>query len=274
MANDNKTEYQKFTTPRVTFVYPKLSEPDYGNEKFPKPDGEYSTKAMMSLADAETFCDTKFGGKPSLNELFEAAERNAIKAFGDLDKGTRAKFEKKGVTGPAMNALFETIYDKETEEDTGNVAFKMAKKDSGEVKKGPRAGKLWSSRPDLFDARGNKIKGTPIMQNGRPVKDKAGNPTFKFPNIWGGTTGKISFAVGDGYFIPGTAAGGLKLMLEGVQLIELVSNGSRTGASHGFGAEEGGFEYDESEQEEADDEAGDQTSDKGPAGTPAGEDDF
>jgi len=273
MAKDTKkTEYQKFTTPRVKFVFPKLSEPDYGNEKFPKPDGEYSTKALMTLEEAETFCDTKFGGKPSLNDLFEAAERNAINAFAELDKGTRAKFEKKGVTGPAMNALFETVYDKETEEDTGNVTFKMAKKASGEVKKGPRAGKLWSSRPDLFDAKGQKITGTKVMQNGRQVKDKAGNFVFKFPNIWGGTEGKIAFAVGEGYFIPGTAAGGLKLMLEGVQLIDLVSNGSRTGASHGFGEEEGGFEYDESDNEDETDES-EGSGDKGST-PPAGEDDF
>ncbi|MER8422500.1 hypothetical protein [Mesorhizobium sp. M1403] len=271
MAKEARTEYQKFTTPRVVFVYPKLSEPDYGNEKFPKPDGEYSTKVMMSLADAETFCDTKFGGKPSLNELFEAATRNAEKAFAELDKGTREKFKKKGVTGPAMNALFETVFDKETEEDTGNVAFKMAKKASGEVKNGPRAGKLWSSRPDLYDAKGQKIKGTKVMQNGHQVKDKAGNPVFKFPNIWGGTEGKISFAVGDGYFIPGTAAGGLKLMLEGVQLIDLVSNGSRSGASHGFGEEEGGFEYDESENEETSDDSDGGTE---TGGSSAGESDF
>lgn len=31
----------EFTAPGGTFKFPKLSEPDYGNEKFPKSDGEY-----------------------------------------------------------------------------------------------------------------------------------------------------------------------------------------------------------------------------------------
>jgi hypothetical protein len=93
----------------------------------------------------------------------------------------------------------------------------------------------------------------------------------KLPNIWGGSEGKVSFAVSS-YFIPGTAAAGLKLMLNGVQIIDLVSNGSRSADSHGFGEEEG-YGYDPSEFSE--EEAGDDKSEAGSeGGKSAGEDDF
>lgn len=272
MANDTKKKsLPSFTTPRVIFVYPKLSEPDYGNKDFPKPDGEYSLKGKLSASDLQEFLARKNKDGVTLNDLYEEARRDAEKAFSELAVKTRKEFEKKNITGPVMNSLFETLYDKETEEETGEVCLKFTKKASGIVKKGPREGKPWSSRPTLYDAKGQIIKGTPILQNGRRVKDKAGNDTFKFPNIWGGSEGKVSFSVSP-YFIPGTAAAGLKFMLDAAQIIELVSNGSRSADSHGFGEEEG-YGYDPSEYQE--EEAGEDKSDTGSSEGPAkGEEDF
>lgn len=120
-------------------------------------------------------------------------------------------------------------------------------KASGEFKKGPKAGQKWHRKPDLFDAKGRKIGGG--------------------VNIWGGSEGKVSF-VGSPYFIPGTAAAGLRLMLGGVQVIELVSNGSRAADSYGFGEEEG-FGYDPDEYREettAEDTSGEGAGDAGAAG--------
>jgi hypothetical protein len=260
MASDKKKSAPSFTTPRVVFVYPKVTEPDYGNKDFPKPDGEYSVKGKMSLAALEEFASRKNKDGITLNDLYEEARRNAEKAFSELAVKTRKEFEKKGVTGPVMNSLFETLYDKDTEEETGEVCLKFTKKASGVFKKGPREGKKWASSPDIYDARGKKMVG-------------------KLPNIWGGSEGKISFSVGTdkdgniGYFIPGTAAAGIKLQLNGVQVIELVSNGSRSADSHGFGEEEG-YGYDPSEF--ADEETGEDKSDAGSTegGKSAGEEDF
>jgi hypothetical protein len=253
MANDTKKkQLPSFTTPRVVFVYPKLTEPDYGNKDFPKPDGEYSLKGKMSASDLDAFVNRKNKDGVTLNDLYEEARRDAEKAFAELSVKTRKEFEKKNITGPVMNSLFETLYDKETEEETGEVCLKFTKKASGVVKKGPREGKKWTSAPDIYDARGKKMAG-------------------KLPNIWGGSEGKVSFAVSS-YFIPGTAAAGLKLMLNGVQIIDLVSNGSRSADSHGFGEEEG-YGYDPSEFSE--EEAGDDKSEAGSeGGKSAGEDDF
>ncbi|MER8385228.1 hypothetical protein NKH14_06850 [Mesorhizobium sp. M1380] len=253
MATEKKKQLPSFTSPRVVFVYPKLAEPDYGNKDFPKPDGEYSVKGKMSLATLEKFIATKNKDGVSLNALYEEARRDAEKAFAELSVKTRKEFEKKNITGPVMNSLFETLYDKETEEETGEVCLKFTKKASGVVKKGPREGKKWTSAPDIYDARGKKMAG-------------------KLPNIWGGTEGKISFAASS-YFIPGTAAAGLKLMLNGAQIIDLVSNGSRSADSHGFGEEEG-YGYDPSEF--ADEDTGEDTSgsEGGSDKTAAGEEDF
>ncbi|MER9195242.1 hypothetical protein NKI13_18365 [Mesorhizobium australicum] len=252
MANDTKKkQLPSFTSPRVVFVYPKLTEPDYGNKDFPKPDGEYSLKGKMSADTLDKFLATKNKDGVTLNDLYEEARRDAEKAFAELAVKTRKEFEKKNITGPVMNSLFETLYDKETEEETGEVCLKFTKKASGVVKKGPREGKKWTSAPDIYDARGKKMAG-------------------KLPNIWGGSEGKVSFAVSS-YFIPGTAAAGLKLMLNGVQIIDLVSNGSRSADSHGFG-EEDGYGYDPSEF--ADENEGEDKSEGGTDKTVAGEDDF
>src|SRR6202035_5432901 len=78
----------------------------------------------------------------------------------------------------------------------------------------------WSRRPAIFDAKGTSLKNC--------------------PTIWGGTVGKVGFSVVEGgYFIPGTGAVGLKLGLEGVQIIDLRSGAARTAAQMGFDAEEG-----------------------------------
>lgn len=274
MANeDKKKKLPEFTSTRGIFVFPKLTEPDYGNDKFPKPDGEFSTKLRMSQDDAEAMLDMKNKQGDTIRKLYEAALAEAEVAFKALDVGTRKKFEQKGVTGPVANAIYNVIYDKETEEPTGEVEFKVAMKHSGEFKKGPKAGKVWCRYPVLFDARGVKIKGTIARdKNGNVTKDRAGDPVYKYPNIWGGSEGKLSFAVSN-YFIPGTAAAGIKLMLGAAQIIELVSNGSRSADSYGFG-EEDGYGY-EPDQEQTSDETDTGTSgDTGSAGSDVGNDDF
>eukprot|EP01037_Dinobryon_pediforme_P022146 gene22146-23205_t len=209
------------TTPRVIFRFPKLNDPDYGNGKFPKPDGEYSIQAIMKAADPVT---KAFIAK--LQPLYDEAVANGEAEFKKLKVETRKKLK-----SAQINPLFGTLYDTETEEPTGEIYFKFAMKASGIAKKEKekaaeegRAPKKWFKKPALFDA-----KGLPI-------------PKDALPDIWGGTLGKVSYSVEEGgYFIPGTGAVGLKLSLEGAQIIELSSGGARTAASHGFGEEDGGF---------------------------------
>ncbi|MGH0299332.1 hypothetical protein [Sinorhizobium meliloti] len=248
MAKDTKKKLPNFTTPRGSFVYPKLSEPDYGSKEYPKPEGEYSLKLRMSLDEAEAWLGQKNKEGTTLQAAYDEAMAEGEVAFDKLAVATRKKLGE-----IKKNDLYTVVYDEQTEEPTGDVEFKFSMKASGEFKQGPRAGKKWSRKPDLFDARGKKI-GTGV-------------------NIWGGSEGKVSFAASP-YFIPGTGAAGLKLMLGGVQVIELVTNGSRSADSYGFGAEEG-FGYDPDDYRSEDSEGGDTSSGDGDSGSAAaGESDF
>ncbi|WEM05508.1 ssDNA binding protein and ssDNA annealing protein [Ralstonia phage BOESR1] len=210
---DKKQKNPEFTSPRGVFVYPKLNEPDYGNEKFPKPDGEYSVNLRMTREAAEQWINAKL--KTHLDEAYAEAEAE----FAKLPVGTRKK-----LGSVTQNDLFKIEYDKETEEETGFVTFKFAMKAGGKTK----AGKEWSRKPVIFDAKGKKM--------------------VKTPDIWGGTEGKVSFEARP-YFIPGTGAAGLKLALNAVQVIDLKSGGGRDAEGYGFG-EEDGYEYDEMDAKE------------------------
>lgn len=150
-----------------------------------------------------------------LTPHYQAAMAEASEKFKELPVGTRKAFEKKGIKGPQENPLFSEIYDKETEEATGEIFFKFAMKASGVSKK---TNKPWSRKPTIFDAKGKRM--------------------VKLPAIWGGTIGRVAFEPGP-YFIPGTAAAGLKLNLVGAQVIDLVAGGERSAKDLGFGEEEG-----------------------------------
>lgn len=211
------------TTPRGVFLFPKLTAPDFGNQKFPKPNGEYSVQMILKADEASTKAFLK-----KLQPYYDEAMEEAAEAFKALKVDVRKKLGK--VT---ENDLFTTIYDQETEEPTGEIKFKFAMTASGVRKDKTK----WSAKPGIFDAKGK--------------------PMVKAPDIWSGTVGIVSFQP-SAYFIPGTGAAGLKLGLAAAQIIDLVSNGSRSASSYGFG-EEDGYEYDEADaaDNDDDDDAGD-----------------
>lgn len=207
-----------FTSPRLVFKFPKLVEADYGSNEYPKPDGEFSTKAIGKASDPAVQRLLK-----QLQPLHEAAIEKAEEEFKKLKAETRKK-----LGGVKVNELYTELLDQETEEPTGEIEFKFAMKHHIEIKKGPKAGSVFYKYPALFDA-----KGRPMV-----VRDKKGKTLPNAPQIWGGTVGIISFEASD-YFIPGTGAAGLKLNLQAVQIIDLVSGGQRSASQYGFGEEDG-----------------------------------
>lgn len=226
-----KKKNPKFTSPKGTFKFPKLSEPDYGSKEYPKPDGVYSVNLVLP-ADAPEI--KAFIAK--LQPLHDAAVEEAEQEAKQLKIESRKKLEaKNGKSLVAVNGFFTTLYDRETEEPTGEIEFKFSMGAGGEFKKGPKAGQRWAAKPALFDA-----KGTPMV---------------KAPNIWGGTLGRVSFEA-QSYFIIGTGAVGLKLKLQATQIIDLVSEGQRSASSYGFG-EEDGYGYSEAEAETSNQAEGD-----------------
>ncbi len=207
---NNKPMRVKLTTPRGSFRWPRLDAPDYGNEKYPKPDGEFSVQLVLQADAPET---KAFIAK--LTPYHEQAVRNGEQKFKDLKVDQRKK-----LGSITVNDLFTTVYDEETEEPTGELVFKFTMKAGGTTKKGKR----WAQKPVVVDAKGNTIA--------------------KVPRISSGTIGRVSFDFDpEGYFIPGTGAVGLSRSLLGVQIIDLVVSGQRSAKDLGFEEEEG-FEYD------------------------------
>jgi hypothetical protein len=218
MADNKKPKLPSFSSPRLVFKYPKLTEPDYGNQQYPKPDGEFSLKGIAKVSDPRV---QAFIAK--LKPLHDEAVAKGEEAFKALKAETRKK-----LGGVKINDLFTALLDQETEEETGEIEFKFAMKHSGEYKKGPKTGETWRRYPALFDAKGQALT----------LRDKRGKLLPNAPQIWGGTVGIVSFEASD-YFIPGTGAAGLKLNLNAVQIIDLVSGGQRSASQYGFSEEDG-----------------------------------
>lgn len=211
----------KANTPRGIAKWPKLTDPDYGTKEYPKPEGEYSVKLVFDEASPAFAAFEK-----KMAAHMETAERNAAAAFAKLPKATRDK-----IGAPKGNPLFTPIYDAD-ENPTGQVEIKLTMKAGGVVKKGPREGKKWSRKPDLYDALGRKI-------------------TSKV-EIWGGSELICSFSFDpEGYFIPGTGNYGVKLQLEAVQIVTLRKGGEKSASDHGFGAVEDGFSISDYADEQA-----------------------
>lgn len=207
----NAKKFPMITSPLAVFKYPKLDKPDYGTKDYPNPEGAYKVNLVMKADDPVT---KAFIAKmmPLYNEAMAEAEAK----FAELKIDVRKKL--KQVT---QNDLFTTLYDKETEQPTGYIEFKIKMAASGVFNAGKADERAWSAKPSVFDAKG------------KPMRD--------VPEIWGGSEGKVSFEARP-YFINGTAAAGLSLKMKAVQLITLRQGGERSADEFGFG-EEDGFEY-------------------------------
>lgn len=216
MAENEKPKRVYVTTPRGVFQWPRLNEPDYGNEKFKKPDGEYSVTLILKASDPAV---KKFIAE--MTPHYEAALEKGRAEFKKLKAETR-----KELGGKIKEKLFYTeLLDQETEEPTGEIKMRFAMKAGGTYKSGPKEGKKWSRKPKVFDARGTYLP--------------------KPPSIWGGTEGRVNFEA-EPYFIPGTGTAGLRMKLEAAKVLKLVSEGGAADASrYGFGDEEDGYTHEE-----------------------------
>lgn len=203
-----------FTSPKGSFKFPSLSKPDFGNEKFPKPDGEYKTGLVVSRADAQPLID-------KLQPLWDAAIAEGKAEFAKMKLDQR-----KRLGAVKEQPFYSDEYDRETEEETGNVIFNFKTKYKIIDKK---TNEERFNRIGLFDAKGK--------------------PLATGTAIYGGTVGKVSFQASP-YFVAGQAMAGISLRLGAAQVIELVGPGNRSATSFGFG-EEDGYETSESDAEAA-----------------------
>lgn len=198
-----KPKRTTFTSPKGTFKYPALSKPDYGNEKFPKPDGEYKTALVVPLEDAQALI-------AQLTPVWEEAI-----TLGKADFAKLAVPIRKKLGSVTEQPFYETEYDPETEAETGNVIFKF------------------KTKYKILDKKDNSVRFNKIG-----LFDAKGKPLAAGTAIYGGTVGKIAFQT-SAYFVAGQGMAGLSLRLSAAQVIELVGPGNRSAGSFGFGQEEG-----------------------------------
>lgn len=118
---------ERLTTPKGTFIFPKLDEPDY---KF-KENGEYSVKLRLSGADAE-----------NLRKNLEGRRDDWV---------ARWKKENKKKPKVADLSVVEVLDDEGNE--TGELDFKFAMPAHVSTK----AGKEYDLSPALFDAKGRPV---------------------------------------------------------------------------------------------------------------------
>lgn len=183
------------TTPKGTAIWPRLNEPD---RKF-QPEGVYSVRLRLDEDDAAPF-------QTKLSKLVEELYKEEC-----LKQGKKSLKRAPMPWGPA------TDYDKDTESkvEVDGVEFKFSMK--AEVT--TRAGKKWSQRPALFDAKLN------------PLPEDA-------DNIGGGSIIRVSAEVYPWY--TASLGFGISLRPRAVQVIELKAGGSSMDPTAlGFEAEDG-----------------------------------
>ena len=214
MAEKQKTI--RMNTPTGVLKYPKLVKPDYGTDEYPKADGEFNTKLVLSASDAAALIKNL---EPQFKEAVELGKAE----WQNQKPENRKKY-------PFKEALFYVDEYDEDGNETGSVIFTFKKKAGGVRKKD---GEVWKAKPpQMFDAKGK--------------------PCGKDVNPWGGTTAKISFTTRP-YFVV-THGAGISLGLEAIQIIDLVMGGERAAGDYGFGEEEGFEAADSFEDETADDD--------------------
>ncbi|TCR92604.1 DUF2815 domain-containing protein [Rhizobium sp. BK376] len=242
MADKKKrVEAVKITTPRAPAVFPKLdfAAPDYGTDAYPIEGGAFSIQVRLTKDDPQVAALLA-----KIEKVMEVSEAEAVEKFKALPVATRKKL---GMEAPKRMEFYTTEYD-EQEEETGTILLKFKMKHSGTTDKG----KDWKRYPQLIDARLQKLK--------------------KGTAIWGGSTVRVSGGAVP-FWVAGQAAFGVSLLLEGVQVIELVSAGGRSAADMGFTEEEGGYDgsdgFTEEDTDDQNEPDGDTSGDE-----PEGSDDF
>lgn len=220
-TNFKKPKAPEFTSPKGTFRFPSLSKPDFGTAEFPKPAGQYKVDLILSQSDSKAL-------EAKLETAYQQAIADGQAAFEQLPKATRVKLKE-----ISINPLYQLEYDRETEEETGNVIWKFKMTATGVRKDGSR----WEAKPSNVDA------------TLRPLLTPA-------TAIYGGTVGRVRFAAVP-YFVQATGTAGLSLRLIGTQVLDLVTaGGMRSGSAMGFEVEDGYVAADSADVSEEEDETG------------------
>lgn len=228
MADEAKYEKPPvYTTPPGVGQYTWVNKPD---TKF-NDEGVYKTNLVLDAEGADKQCrDAKTGEDAgTLQELIDAAmvaaEAEAKQKLAAAKKAGKAK-GKKIIQFDAVP--FEAELD-DDEDETGSMIYKFKSTASGVSKK---TGKPWHRKMPLFDSKGKPVKA----------------------NVYAGSTIRCAFSAKP--WVNPKFEYGVKLQLEGVRVLELVSgSGGASADALGFGDEEDGYDAaDEVEDDDVDED--------------------
>ena len=196
----NRKDYPSVITPKGTVAWASIDEADYEY----KDEGEFHIRVRF---DPDDLKEVEALAQEILDEAYAAKKSELTK-------------EKKGALLKKLHVVpvIKMETDRETGDETGFAVIRSGMKHRIEIKNGPKAGQSFEKYPDVFDARGKKLRTRPKIGSGSEVK--------------------VSVKIME-YFIAKDGEMGIKYELEAVQIIKLVQGGSRDAASYGFGQEEG-----------------------------------
>lgn len=206
------TRNTRYTTDKGEAVFPHLVEPD---TKFDS-DGVYQTK--IRLPRTASIYDQKRRNHGTIEEVLDA-----------MVSESQAKFAEEKPNKKVREA--EPPY----EIDGDDVIVKFKLRASGKT----RDGKVFTQRPELFDAKGKRV---------RPER------------LWNGSIIKPAFEIVP-YFAEASKDAGVTLRLKAVQILKLVETSSSGADDFGFGEEEG-FDGDDMEEGSTDRDFDDETTDE------------
>lgn len=205
-----KPSYPQVTTPKGVAIWPRLNAPD---TKY-KAEGRYTAKIAID------------GDDPALEALKEQVYALRDEKLEEVKAEITEKLTKQGKKGLIAKTIaaleladpFTAEEDGETGEETGRVLINAGMNASGVYKSGPKTGKQWKRKPDIFTATGTKLENPPAIGSGSVLK----LAVELFP-----------------YYAASDKSVGVSFRLNAVQLLTLVSFGERDASAYGFGEEEG-----------------------------------
>jgi hypothetical protein len=232
MAEAKREKLVRYTTPKGIALYPKIHKPDEYKGKT-----TYSTKLILpegfklfnnsteKWEPAEAVFESL--AKEKLAAVREELEQAISEAKGQKKVDLKEKLERLRLAKMPLKAEVD-----DDGEPTGNVLLNIKMNAFYLDKKTKEQKPL---RPNVFDSAGEKVK--------------------KVPDIWTGSTLKVSFDLMP-YLMDKEMEVGVSCRMAGVQIIKLVSGGGASAESMGFAKEddEDGYAADNSGADEDDEE--------------------
>jgi len=140
-----KEKVEKFVSPKGEAKFPWIKNPDYGNEQFPIPQGQFKTSLLVKADECKELCEM-------LDGLTEKAFQDALNK---AKPAVKKKVTKHAPYSPALDADGEEI------PDLIEFRFKMNHKVTSK-----KTGESMTLRPDVFDAKGKKVSPVPAIYGG------------------------------------------------------------------------------------------------------------